>query len=124
MSEAGVGSFLADILASVFFFLLPDSIADEAQIVFIVAIVIGVLALRIRGAVQRRRTAQAARSDDYSRVATGQNPFSGPPVPGSTPPLAPPASGQGANPFGTSAPQRTDGNPFGGATPHATGSRD
>ena len=76
MSEAGVGSFVADIVASVAFFLLPDSIADEAQVVFLVLLVVGFIALRVRGR-RRRRSEEAAGGAARDRVASGHDPLAG-----------------------------------------------
>ncbi|MGW0664993.1 hypothetical protein [Streptodolium elevatio] len=95
MSEAGVGSFVADIVANVAFFLLPDAIADEAQIVFLVLLVVAFVALRVRRA-RGRRSGRAA--DGASQGAFGHNPFAG-----SAPPTA--SEQVGSNPFGAQSPR-------------------
>lgn len=100
MSEAGVGSFIADIVASVSLFLLPDSIADEAQIVLLVLLVVAVITLRVRG--RRRRSAPTAGAAAHQPVASGRNPFAG-----SAPPAGPDPR-VGSNPFSAQAP-RTPG---------------
>jgi len=116
MSEAGVGSFVADIVASVAFFLLPDSIADEAQVVFLVLLVVGFIALRVRGR-RRRRSEEAAGGAVRDRVASGHDPLAGwvppgvgdtrggrDPVAGSAPPAAA-DPGVARDPFGAQSPR-------------------
>ncbi|WP_331768071.1 hypothetical protein [Embleya sp. NBC_00896] len=98
MSEAGVGSFLADIVASVAFFLLPDSIADEAQIVFLVLLVVAFIALRVRGR-RRRRSEQTVGGAAHDQVASGRDPLAG-----WVPPAAPDPR-VGRSPFGTQSPR-------------------
>jgi len=116
MSEAGVGSFLADIAASVAFFLLPDSIADEAQVVFLVLLVVAFIALRVRGR-RRRRSEETVGGAAHDRVAPWHDPLAGwvppgvgdprvgqDPVAGSAPPAAPdPRAGRG--PFDVQSPR-------------------
>lgn len=97
VSEAGVGSFIADIVASVSLFLLPDSIADEAQIVFLVLLVVAFITLRVRG--RRRRSAPTVGGAAHHPVASGHNPFAG------SPPPAAPDLNVGGNPFGAQAPR-------------------
>ncbi|WP_436772791.1 hypothetical protein [Yinghuangia sp. YIM S09857] len=93
MSEAGVGSFIADIVASVSFFLLPDAIADEAQIVFLVLLVVAFIALKVRGRRQRR-SQEAGVGALPDQAASGRNPFAG------SAPSSAPDPQVGHNPFG------------------------
>jgi hypothetical protein len=92
LSEAGLGGFIFDVVSGFFFWLLPDSIAGEAQWIFIGAVVAFIVYSRIRGSIQRRRLARAVSTGDYAGVAVGSNPFGGN--------AAPSVPAEGSNPFG------------------------
>ncbi|MCF2529059.1 hypothetical protein [Yinghuangia soli] len=103
MSEAGAGSFIFDIVVNIFIFLLPDSIATEASVAFLVLVGSFVVYVRIRNAIRRRRLRQALATGDYAQVRTGSNPFAGNAGPGQVPGPGP-APTHGANPFAGAGP--------------------